>query len=157
MASSRQTRPATDPRRPLSQLIAGAIAATFVLVGILGFVPGITQHLGDIQFASHHSGAELLGIFQVSVLHNLVHLLLGLVGLVMARHSSGARAYLLLGGAAYLVIWAYGLFTPMESVANVVPVNAADNWLHLGLGLGMLALGLALSDPLSSTRAESSR
>jgi hypothetical protein len=141
--------------RPVVQLVALAIAATFLLVGVLGFVPGITTDLGDLSLAGHHSGAELLGIFQVSVLHNLVHLGLGLVGVVLARKATGARLFLLGGGAAYLAIWLYGLFTEKESDLNFVPLNAADDWLHLALGLGMLALGLALTDPMSSTRSRS--
>jgi len=32
----------------------------------------------------------------------------------------------------------------MQSSANFVPLNAADNWLHLGLGIGMIALGMLL-------------
>lgn len=153
MASTRTSNPA---RPALSQLLALAVSAGFVLVGILGFVPGVTTHVGDLPFAGHHSDSELLGLFEVSVLHNAVHLLLGLVGLGMARKPSSARSYLVLGGAVYLLIWVYGLFLE-QSVANVVPFNMADNWLHLGLGLGMVALGLTLSDPLSGPHAGHTR
>ena len=105
-----------------------------VLVGILGFIPGITTDFDDLSFAGHHSGAELIGIFQVSVLHNLVHLGLGLVGVVLARTVQGARLFLLGGGATYLVIWLYGLFIDKESGLNFVPLNTADDWLHLATG-----------------------
>lgn len=133
----------TSSRHPL-QLAAAAVGATFVLVGILGFVPGITSDYGQLGFAGHQSEAHLLGLFQVSVLHNVVHLLFGLVGLAMARTLSGARTFLVAGGAVYLLLWMYGLFIEPESALNFVPVNAADNWLHLALGLGMIALGLLL-------------
>jgi hypothetical protein len=121
-----------------------AVAVVFLAVGVLGFIPGITTHYGDMTFAGHHSDARLLGLFQVSVLHNIVHLLFGLVGLLMARTAPGARVYLVGGGAIYLVLWIYGLAVGTDSAANFVPVNMADNWLHLGLGLGMMALGLLL-------------
>jgi hypothetical protein len=75
------------------------------------------------------------------VLHNIVHLLFGIAGLAMARTFSSARMYLLAGGAIYLVLWIYGLVIDQASSANFVPVNTADNWLHLILGLGMIALG----------------
>ena len=140
---ARTTSPAT--RSPL-RLAATGVAATFVLVGVLGFVPGIVTNYGELAFAGHHSGAMLLGLFQVSVLHNVVHLLFGLVGLAMARKDSGARSYLLFGGATYLVLWLYGMFTEDESGLNFVPVNAADDYLHLALGLGMIALGLVVVD-----------
>ncbi len=128
--------------RSLVQTAALGVAATFLLVGVLGFIPGITTDYGTMQFAGHNSEAKLLGLFQVSILHNIVHLLFGAAGLAMARTVSGARTYLIGGGAIYLVLWLYGLVIDHESAANFVPVNSADNWLHLFLGLGMIALGV---------------
>jgi hypothetical protein len=120
---------------------ATAVAAVFLLVGVLGFIPGITSNYSELSFAGHDSGAKLLGIFQVSVLHNVVHLLFGIVGLALARTYKGAVSYLIGGGVIYLVLWLYGLLIDHHSSANFVPVNNADNWLHLLLGLGMVALG----------------
>jgi hypothetical protein len=127
--------------RPLVRTVAAAVAATFLLVGILGFIPGITTDYDTMQFAGHESGAKLLGIFQVSILHNIVHLLFGAVGLVMARTVANARLYLIGGGAVYLVLWLYGLVVGEESGGNFVPFNTADDWLHFVLGVGMIALG----------------
>jgi protein-S-isoprenylcysteine O-methyltransferase Ste14 len=128
--------------RPLVRTAALAVAGTFLLVGILGFIPGITTDYDTMAFAGHESEAKLLGLFQVSVLHNIVHLLFGAAGLAMARTVSGARNYLIGGGAIYLVLWLYGLVIGHDTAANFIPVNSADNWLHLFLGLGMIALGL---------------
>ena len=127
------------------QKAAALVGSTFLLVGVLGFVPGITSHYGDMTFAGHASHAKLLGTFEVSVLHNVVHLLFGVAGLMMARTWSGARSFLIGGGAVYLVLWVYGLLIDQKSTANFVPVNDADNWLHLLLGAAMVALGVALS------------
>jgi Domain of unknown function (DUF4383) len=131
--------------RPLISTVALAVAVVFLLVGILGFIPGITTDYGDMQFAGHESEAKLLGVFQVSILHNIVHLLFGVAGLALARTASGARLYLIGGGAVYAVLWLYGLVIDHESGANFVPLNTADNWLHLVLAVGMIALGLLLS------------
>jgi hypothetical protein len=86
-----------------------------------------------------------VGLFQVSILHNLVHLLFGVAGLAMAGAISTARAFLIGGGVVYVALWIYGLAIEYDSDANFVPLNDADNWLHLGLGAGMITLGLALS------------
>lgn len=137
------------------QKAAAAVGAVFLLVGILGFVPGITSHYGDLQFAGHQSDAKLLGIFEVSILHNLVHLLFGVAGLVMARTWESARTYLIGGGVIYLILFVYGLVVGLESKANFVPVNSADNWLHLLLGLGMVALGVLLTRSRHTTRSTS--
>ncbi|WP_026534491.1 DUF4383 domain-containing protein [Arthrobacter sp. H14] len=130
-----------------------AVGAVFVLVGVLGFIPGITTDYGTLQFAGHESEAMLLGIFQVSVLHNIVHLLYGVGGIVLAKTVSAARTYLMLGGVTYLLLSLYGFLIGGGSAANFVPVNVADNWLHLGLGLGMAALALTLT-PRTTKRAD---
>jgi hypothetical protein len=136
---------AVTPARTRVQTAALAVGAVFVLVGVLGFIPGITTDYDALSFAGHHSEAKLLGVFQVSILHNIVHLLFGLAAFALARTVSGARLYLIGGGAVYLVLWLYGLIVGQDSAANFVPVNSADDWLHLVLGLGMIGLGLALS------------
>lgn len=126
------------------QKAALAVAGVFALVGVLGFIPGITTDYDQMEFAGHESSAQLLGLFDVSVLHNIVHLLFGVAGFVMARTWSGARAFLIGGGVIYLVLFVYGLLVDRHDQANFVPVDNADNWLHLALGLGMVALGVAL-------------
>ena len=130
-----------EDARPKAALAVGAV---FLVVGLLGFVPGITTHHDQLTFAGHHSDAALLGIFNVSVLHNLVHLLFGVAGIALARTFNGARSYLIGGGVVYLVLFIYGLVIDHDSSANFVPVNDADNWLHLGLAVAMIALGAAL-------------
>ncbi|NIH82176.1 DUF4383 domain-containing protein [Amycolatopsis viridis] len=129
--------------RTAAQVVAAAVGVVFLLVGIAGFIPGLTTHYDTLSFAGHHSGAMLLGVFAVSILHNLVHLAFGVAGLALARTASGARTFLIAGGAIYLVLWIYGLIVDHDSAGNFVPVNTADNWLHLGLAVGMIALGLA--------------
>lgn len=130
----------SESRRTPVQLAALLFGAVFLLVGIAGFIPGITTDVGSMEFAGHESEAMLLGIFQVSILHNIVHLLYGLAGLALARTAGSARAYLLVGGVVYLGLWIYGLLIDKESTANFVPLNDADDWLHLGLGVAMVAL-----------------
>lgn len=127
------------------QKAAAAVAVAFLLAGVGGFVPGITTNYDELEFAGHDSGALLLGIFEVSVVHNLVHLLFAAAGLAMARSWRGAKNYLIWGGLIYLALWVYGLTVDQDSTANFVPLNDADNWLHLALGVGMLALGFALA------------
>ncbi|WP_347108542.1 DUF4383 domain-containing protein [Paenarthrobacter sp. S56] len=131
--------------RTTIQRAAQIVGVVFLAVGVLGFIPGITSNYDTMQFAGHSSGAMLLGLFQVSALHNIVHLLFGVAGLLMSRTAGQARNYLVGGGIIYLVLWIYGLVIGHDSAANFVPLNSADNWLHLLLGIGMLGLGLGLS------------
>jgi len=131
-------RPTAGERTTL-QTVALLFGIVFLLVGILGFIPGITSDApGD--FAGEDSDAELLGIFQVSVLHNIVHLLFGIAGLALARTWDGARTFLIGGGVVYLLLWILGLL----GGAEWVPVNDADNWLHFVLGAVMVGAGVLL-------------
>src|SRR5689334_18899344 len=88
--------------------VATVIAAVFLLVGILGFIPGVTTGYDGMTFAGTESTAMLLGVFHVSVLHNIIHLLFGIVGLVLARTAAGATGFLVGGGVVYLLVWLYG-------------------------------------------------
>jgi hypothetical protein len=144
--------PRTATERPAVELAAFAVGATFLLVGILGFVPGVTQNFDTMEFAGHESGAELLGVFQVSVLHNVVHLLFGLAGLAAAKSMAASRSYLIGGGLIYGALGVYGMVIDRMSDANFVPVNDADNWLHIGLAAAMVILGLVLT-PRTAGRA----
>ncbi len=126
------------------QIAAYVVGVAFLLPGVLGFIPGITTNYEMLDYAGHHSGAKLLGIFGISVLHNIVHLAFGIAGLVFARTFTGARRYLIGSGVIYLLLSIYGLLIDHESAANFVPIDSADNWLHLVLAVGMLALGFVL-------------
>ena len=82
ISMSSQSPAVSGSTRLQVQMVSGLFGAVFLLVGILGFVPGITANLGSTSFAGHHTDAALLGLFQVTVLHNIVHLLFGIVGML---------------------------------------------------------------------------
>lgn len=120
--------------KTLAQKLAWLFGATFLLVGVLGFVPGITTDLYDgLEFAGNDGTSELLGIFKVSILHNIVHALFG-VGILMAATHRGALKYLLGAGLLYLVLFLMGII----GAGDWVPINSADDVLHAGLTLALL-------------------
>ena len=133
------------------QKAATAVGAVFLLVGVAGFIPGITTDYDTMQFAGHESEAMLLGIFQVSILHNIVHLLFGVAGLALARTWNTARLYLIVGGVIYGALWVYGLVVDDHHQANFVPLNNADDWLHFVLAVGMIGLGFLFSREARAT------
>jgi hypothetical protein len=124
----------TERTRP--QILAAVVGAVFLLIGILGFF--VT---GFENFASH-TDKTLLG-FEVNPLHNIVHLLIGAAGLVMARTLSLARVYGWLLVIAYGLTFLYGLWAVNRTDGNFLSINSADNWLHLitvlaGVGIILL-------------------
>ena len=151
----------TTTRRLMAvQGAALLVAGAFILIGVLGFIPGVTTDYGLLDWAGRHSGAKLFGVFAVSGLHNTLHLLSGVVGFALARTYAASRAYFLGGGLFYLALWLHGLFMDEGSSANLLPVNGANNWLHFGLGIGMVLLGLTLAgqrDPTKRRRPRGQR
>ncbi|WP_059017067.1 DUF4383 domain-containing protein [Mycobacterium sp. M26] len=132
-------------RRPVGLLaVQGAavlVAAAFLAVAIAGFTPGLTTRLDQLQWFGPDSRAQLFGVFNTSVVHNLVHLVAGMAGLLLATSYGKARAYLILGGLLFLSLWLYGLL----SDPKVLPLNNADNWLHFSIGVVMVLLGVTLA------------
>ena len=143
----------THPDSDFPRKIALLFGVVFLIVGIAGFIPGITTHYGDMKFAGHTSNAKLLGIFEVSILHNIVHLAFGVAGILLSRAARSAAMYLLVGGLIYAVVWVYGVATGEDSSANFVPLNTADNWLHFLLALAMIVLGVVSLRGLRTVRA----
>ena len=128
-------------KRSSAQTFALLVGVVFLLVGILGFIPGVvTEH--DTKFLGQDGDSKLLGIFQINILHNLVHVIFGIAGIAMAKRTDSARTYLIGGGIIYLVVFLYGILIDFGSDVNIINLNAADNVLHLVLGLGMIGLGL---------------
>ncbi|WNV75263.1 DUF4383 domain-containing protein [Geodermatophilus sp. DSM 44513] len=118
------------------QILASAIGAIYLLIGIIGFF--IT---GFDDFAEH-TDETLIG-FSINPLHNVVHILIGVAGLVLARTLSQARAYGWLLAVAYGAAFIYGLFAVgNEEPLNFLSINWADNWLHLVSALAGLAIAM---------------
>lgn len=129
-----------------AQVAALVVALLLLVLGILGFIPGVTRHLGDIAFGGPHSGAMILGVFQTSVLRNCVWILLGLIGLGAPRARAGATMYI--AGMAFImmVIWLYGvLFGNSDFGGNIFPSNLPDFSLDFCLGLAFGITALATS------------
>ncbi len=148
--TSKPAEPVPDPKgarssrggdRSLLQTFSAVMGLVFILAGVAGFIPGVTSNYDELELAGNDSNAELLGLFRVSILHNLVHLAFG-VGLLAAARRTWAAAYLIGGGVTYLVLVPYGLLVDESSDANFLPLNGADHVLHLVLSLAMIGLGL---------------
>jgi hypothetical protein len=122
----------TTPRpRTTTQLVALGFGAVYVVVGLVGF---LVDHDG---FADRH-GHKLLGLFEVNPMHNVAHLLIGAVLVLAAGRLASARAATGAIGAAYLLLGVVGPFIH-DSDVNILALNGADDLLHLGSALLLLA------------------
>jgi hypothetical protein len=112
-------------------LVLGII---FLLIGILGFVPGVTRMIPPQEGLAVHGPGHgyLLGLFHVNLLHNLVHILFGIMGIAMYRRYDLARLYARIVAISYGLLVLLGLMpAPFSTVFGLAPVHGHDVWLHL--------------------------
>jgi hypothetical protein len=146
MSSSSPTRGTTgrltdSPNR----LVAAVFGVVYLLIGVLGFF--VT---GFEDFAGTDTNETLLG-FELNGLHNVVHLAIGAVLLAASRTVAAAKGANMFVGAVYLLVGIIGLFI-LDSDANILSLNGADNVLHLASAL--ILLGVALSQDKNVARGD---
>lgn len=121
---------AKDPQK-LFALLFGAV---LVVVGVLGFVPRLV------------TDGNLFGLFGINALHNVVHILTGLLGLVLGSYIGGASLFNKVGGVIYLLLFIIGVVAVALGSDLYLNLNWADNVLHLALGLVVGAVGFWLGE-----------
>src|SRR3954462_6080674 len=121
--------------RPWPQILALVFGAVYLLVGIVGFF--VT---GFDSFASTDQH-EMLLFFMINPLHNVVHIVIGLAGLLLARTLAGARTYGWLLAVGYAVAFVYGLIAVGKDW-DFLNINAADNVLHIATAIVGLVIAL---------------
>jgi hypothetical protein len=126
------------------------MGVVFLVVGILGFVPPLLTHPAT---DAHHGGlvvtafeGYLLGLFHVNVLHSLVHVLFGILGIAMSRSFDAARLYARIVAVAYALLAVMGLFAGLNTLFGFVPIHGNDVWLHAVIAIIAAYFGFAATD-----------
>ena len=123
---------------------ATAVGAVFLLIGVLGFIPGITMEVDGVK--------KLLGIFEVDATHNLVHILSGLAFLAAAQKERWSRMAFQVFGIVYALVTLIGFIAGTDgTVLGLFHVNIADNILHLVLAATFLYLGFGTPERRGDT------
>ncbi len=125
----------------LAKLYATVLGAVLTLVGILGFVSPLAPN------------GNLLGLFAIDPLHNIIHILSGVVGLAVAFTAGGkySRFYALIFGIVYGLVTVVG-FIQGTTVLGLIHVNIEDNILHLLITLASLGVFFATGNTSNVTR-----
>ncbi len=147
MATADNTRARGPSDRTPAQLYSLIFGATLLLAGLLGFIVNAT--FGDL--GSNVSGDELV-LFEVNGWHNIVHLASGALGLALAGNPASARLFALGFGTVYLLVTIIG-FIDGNDIFGLLPINTADNVLHLVIALAGIAAGLASAPAGAGSRA----
>jgi len=126
--------------------VAMIFGVVFILVGLLGFTATGGMAMGD---PTHPS--MLLGLFPVNLLHNLVHILFGIWGLMAARAYASAQTFCKLGGFIYLCLALLGLVVP--TTFGLIPIGGNDVFLHTVLGVLLVWVGYVSKDETATATA----
>lgn len=102
----------------------------FLLIGLSGFVPGLSPAHTHPNLAVDAGSAMAMGLFPVNILHNLFHLAFGVWGLVASRSAGGARAYGKGVAIIYGLLAIMGLIPVADTTFGLVPIYGNDVWLH---------------------------
>ncbi len=134
--------------KTLPEILSLAFGAIYLLVGIVGFF--VT---GFDDFFAHDTNETLLG-FEINGMHNVVHIVIGVAGLVLGRTLAGARTYGWLLAVGYGAAFVYGLIA-MNKEWDFLSINMADNVLHILTAV--VGLAIALMPVRDAVRGRSSR
>ena len=128
------------------QRVAQIFGAIFILVAILGFVATGMNMEADPVRAPH-----VVGLFAVNVLHNVVHLLFGVLGIMASRGAiMAASAYFQMVAVSYGLLTVLGLIPATQTTFGLIPIWGNDVWLHAALAAGAAYFGFVAPGP--STR-----
>ena len=126
---------------------AMVMGVAFLLIGVLGFVPQLLTHPahdthgGTLRVRAFEG--YLFGLFHVNVLHSLVHVLFGIMGLAMARSYDSARTYARIVAVAYGLLVIMGLVPMLNTVFGLIPIHGHDVWLHALIAAAAAYFGFA--------------
>ena len=110
---------------------AMVLGAIYVVVGVLGFVPPLLTSPADAPpLALDQAYGYLFGLFPVNILHSLVHLGVGVWGVLAARTLAAARTYAASVAVIFAVLTVMGFVPRLNTVFGFVPLFGHDVWLH---------------------------
>lgn len=138
-----------------TRYFALVLGILFLVVGIAAFIPGLTTEPHDHNLAVTGPGhGYLLGMFHVNVLHNLVHLLFGIWGVIAYRSFDASRLYARVVAISYAVLAVMGLLPGLNTMFGLVPIHGNDVWLHLLIAIPAAYFGWATAPATRGTTAE---
>jgi hypothetical protein len=144
---TRTENPTVRRARGVHQWLTLVVGVVFLAVGLWGFALTGLDGVSDPAVLTAHDGPTLLW-FTVNPLHNVVHTVVGVLGLLLWAASPTARIYGWLLFLGYGAVFVYGLFAVDNPDVDLLHLNQADNWLHLGAAVvGLLIAVLPRPGP----------
>ena len=122
------------------QRVAQIFGVVFLLAALAGFLAAGTSMDPHVLTAP-----RAFGLFPVNMLHNMVHAIFGLWGLIASRGFGASRNYAQVAGVLYIVLMLLGYFAP--DGFGLMPLGANDILLHALLGIPLAIVGFTAREP----------
>jgi hypothetical protein len=126
----------------------------FLVIFASGVVPGMLQPPapGDPHIQMDSMYGRALGLFPVNLLHNVVHLIFGVSGLIASRSWDAAKTYARITAVVYAMFVVMGLVPGLDTTFGLVPLFGHDVWLHVILAAGAAYFGFVHRDDRADAR-----
>ncbi|HEX5437814.1 MAG TPA: DUF4383 domain-containing protein [Gemmatimonadaceae bacterium] len=132
------------------QWVAGITGAAFVTAALAGFaLTGLSAWTSPVTMAT---APRLLGLFPVNPVHNLLHLIIGVWGVLAFRHQRAAAIYAAVSGVIYLLLTALGVYAP--TIHGMVPIGGHDILLHFVVAAVLIGFAFGPKSGDQAVRAE---
>ena len=112
-----------------TRTFALVLGVAFIVAGLAGFFP--TPADPPAELTQTHGFGHALGLLPVNTLHNVVHLLFGVMGILASRGSlMSARGYAQFVAVAYGLLTVLGLLPATNTTFGLIPIYGNDVFLH---------------------------
>lgn len=134
--------------RPV-QRFALIFGVVYLAVGVMGFIPGLVSaptgvptDLGQVDVVSGYG--RLMGLFPINTAHNIIHMVVGGLGIAASIAPDSSRLYSGQLGIWFSVLAILGLIPVANTLFGLVPLYSHDIWLHaltaaMGIYFGFIA------------------
>jgi hypothetical protein len=133
-----------------TRLFSLVFGVVYVLVGILGFVPGLRTHpAANAPILAHGDSGYgyLFGQFPINTTHNLIHIVVGLIGIAVFARLDLARLYCRLLFLIFGLFVVLGFMPQADTLWGLVPLFGADVWLHALTAVAGAYFGFVATEP----------
>ncbi|MEX2273532.1 MAG: DUF4383 domain-containing protein [Vicinamibacterales bacterium] len=131
-----------------TRTFALVLGVGFIIAGLAGFFP--TPADPPAGLTQTHGFGHALGILPVNTLHNIVHIIFGVLGILASRGSiMSARGYAQFVAVAYGLLVVLGLLPQTNTTFGLIPIYGADVWLHAIIAAAAAYFGFVARDPVA--------
>jgi hypothetical protein len=132
-----------------TRLFSLVFGGVYVFIGLIGFLPALRTHppAGAPHIDATAGYGYFLGQFPINALHDLLHIVVGLVAIIVSARLNPARIYCRVLFLVFGVLACLGFLPTVNSLWGWVPIFGADTWLHAATAIAAGYFGFVAPEP----------